>query len=93
MKYLRDNRELYEYLLLLSVALKKYGADELSELVENASHQIVSAISTEFLGESRIALRQVLKDGNQILSEQERADLLDVLSQLGKALEGRFKKG
>jgi hypothetical protein len=45
--------------------------------------------ATEFLGESRIALRRVLAEENGILSPIERADRQDVLRQLDAALDGR----
>ena len=46
-------------------------------------------MSTEFLGESRIALRRVLKEEDGVLTLQEREDLLDVLRQLDSALDNR----
>lgn len=89
MKPFSNNRELYEYLLFLSTELQKRKFEELSEAVAFASRQAASNISTEFLGESRIALRRVLKEEDGILTVQERADLSDVLKQLDEALDRR----
>jgi hypothetical protein len=73
MKPFSNNRELYEYLLFLAAELQKRKFKELSEAVAFASRQAASNISTEFLGESRIALRRVLKEEDGILTVQERA--------------------
>jgi hypothetical protein len=88
MKPFSNNRELYEYLLSLAAELKKRKFEELSEAVSFASRQ-AAGMSTEFLGETRIALRRVLKEEDGILTVQERADLSDVLRQLDEALDGR----
>jgi hypothetical protein len=89
MKPFSNNRELYEYLLFLAAELQKRKFKELGEAVAFASRQAASNISTEFLGESRIALRRVLKEEDGILTVQERADLSDVLKQLDEALDRR----
>jgi len=88
MKALSSNRDLYDYLLLLSSELKRRGSTALSEAVAFASSQ-GSSSSTEFLGESRIVIRRVLNEENGALIDQERADLSDVLKQLDEALNGR----
>jgi hypothetical protein len=88
MKPLSNNRELFEYLLYLAAELEKRSVNELSEVVTFASKH-ASGMSTEFLGESRIALRRVLKEGDGILTVQERADVSDVLKQLDQALDHR----
>ena len=88
MKPFSDNRELFEYLLFLASELKKRRFNELNEAVIFASQQ-ASSMSTEFLGESRIALRRVLKEEDGILTVQERNDLSDVLRQLDDALDKR----
>ncbi|HEX3627106.1 MAG TPA: hypothetical protein VH280_16980 [Verrucomicrobiae bacterium] len=89
MKVLSNNRQLYEYLLFLSSELKERKREELGEAVVFASRQAASNMNAEFLGESRIALRRVLKEEGGALTAQERADLLDVLTQLDKAFEAR----
>jgi hypothetical protein len=88
MKALSSNRELYDYLLFLSSELKQRGSTALSEAVAFAIGNAAS-FSTEFLGESRIALKRVLSQENGILTGQERADLCNVLGQLDKALDRR----
>lgn len=85
MKALSNNRELYGYLVLLVDKLKDRGFLELSETVRLASRHAASNMSTEFLGESRIALRQLSQHEGNALTEQEHSDLLDVLKQLDEA--------
>jgi hypothetical protein len=88
MKLLASNAALYQYLVELGESLRKLGSPELADIVTSASNQ-ASALSTEFLGESRIALRRVWSRGAAILSDQAYADLLDVLKQLDTALDKR----
>jgi hypothetical protein len=85
MKALSNNRDLYEYLLFLASVLEQRGATALSEIVQFASRLASTFPATEFLGESRIALRRVLGEENGILNDQERTDLCDVLKQLDSA--------
>jgi len=85
---LSSNRHLYDYLLSLSAELNTRGSGELSA-VAGAASQHAWGMSTEFLGESRIALRRVLREEAGILSENERVDLLNVLQQLDSALDKR----
>jgi hypothetical protein len=88
MKTLASNQDLYEYLQWLSSELKGRGATGLGDEVARASGQ-ASALSTEFLGEARIALRTVERQAGSVLSPPERADVLDVLGQLDTALDRR----
>ena len=88
MKPLSNNSELYEYMLGFEAKLRVHGSVDLADAVEGASRQ-ASGLSTEFLGESRIALRRVSIQGQSVLTEQERRDLLDVLKQLDAALDKR----
>jgi hypothetical protein len=87
-KFLSNNRELYQYLLFWAAALKKRNLGDLSEAVVSASRQ-ASGSSTEFLGESRIVFRRVLKEDRKVLTAQERDDLSDILRQLDEALDKR----
>ena len=89
MKHLASNRELYDYLLFLAAELRKRKFDELSDAVTRASRHAASFPATEFLGESRIALRRVLKEEDGILTVLERSDLSDVIQQLDDAFEVR----
>jgi hypothetical protein len=88
MKPLANNRELYEYLLRLASVLATRGRGDLSELATLASRH-GAGMPTEFLGESRVALRSVLKNENGVLNDIERAEALNVLKQLDDALERR----
>ena len=54
----------------------------------SASRQAVG-ISTEFLGEARIALRKVVTEHEGVLDEKEVRELIDVLQQLDRALDRR----
>jgi hypothetical protein len=75
--------------MFLSSKLKQQKSIVLGEAVEFASRQASTFPATEFLGESKLALRRVLNEENGVLTEQELADLLDVLKQLDKAFDGR----
>jgi hypothetical protein len=88
MKILASNRDLYDYLVLLASKLGERGFVELSRHVRSASRQ-AAATSTEFLGESRIALRKVLEDERVTVTEDERDRLRSVLAQLDEALDRR----
>lgn len=88
MKPLSNNKELYAYLLSLAAVLEKRGSSELSETVTHASRH-ASGMSTEFLGESRIALRRVSKETGDVLDLSEHNDLSEVLRQLDAALDKR----
>ena len=85
MKTLSNNAELYEYLQLLSRVLEERHAKELSEVMAHASRTSAGNVSTEFLGESRIALRTLIKEEHGVLTSQERDDVRDVLSQIDGA--------
>jgi hypothetical protein len=82
--YLSSNQDLFDYLLQLADALRSRGAIELSEAARCASAQ--TSNSTEFFGESRIALRRILSDGKAVLQPIEQADIEDVLRQLTAAI-------
>lgn len=88
MKALASNRELYEFLEWLASQLKQRGAMELGDEVARAS-RCASGLSTEFLGEARIALRTVESRAGGVMGSTERADLRDVLTQLDTALDKR----
>ena len=88
MKIMFNNQQLYDYLLSFSSELGKRGLKEMSDSVLFASRH-ASGISTEFLGESRIALRHVLQQAGGRLTDQERDDVQNVLKQLDTALDKR----
>ncbi len=86
---LTNNKQLYAYLVSLSVKLKDAGATPLSEAVASAARTAAAIPATEFLGEARIALVRVLKMDVSSLNESERAELVDVLGQVNSALDNR----
>jgi hypothetical protein len=86
---LSDNKQLFDYLVSLSSKLASAGVGQLSEEVASAARTVAAIPATEFLGEARIVLRRVLKMDVGILDDGERADLLDVLTQLDMALPER----
>lgn len=88
MKQLASNQQLYEYLGQMESVLQERGADDLARAVAHARQHAASS-STEFLGESRIALRQVTEGRPGLLSAPERNDLADVLRALDEALDRR----
>ena len=88
MKNLSDNADLYRFLLEIEHTLRRGGSDKLAEAVKTASRH-AAGMSTEFLGESRIALREVFKAGVNALGEKDLSNVADVLRQLDEALERR----
>lgn len=86
---LSSNRELYEYLVLLESRLRSRGSEASGKDVAAAARSASTIPATEFLGESRIALRRVLAEEKGILSRIEKADLQDVLNQLDAAFDRR----
>jgi hypothetical protein len=79
---LTDNRALHDYLTSLAALLRERGANLMADAVAAASRQ-ASGLSTEFLGESRLALRKLVDSNLVALSDEDRVELGDVL-------EGRF---
>ena len=89
MKPLASNAELYEYLTTLSKTLEERGSKKLANVVLHASQTAAGNMITEFLGESRIALRQVVKDSRRTLTKEERDKVKAVLRQLEDVFEKR----
>ena len=85
---LDNNRQLYDYLMAIGAKLNARGAVELSRVVLAASRTAAGIPITEFLGESRIALRRV-ENEQTALTEDERLELLDVVRQLDEAFKRR----
>ena len=84
MKMLSSNTDLYNYLLSLGDLLAERGSAQLAESVRFAARQ-GTGLSTEFLGESCIALRKVLDTESGLLQLHERDELRGVISQLNTA--------
>ena len=87
---LDNNRQLYDYLVAIGAKLNDRGAVELSRLVLAASRTVRTIPNTEFLGESRIALRRV-ENEQTVLTENERLELLDIVRQVDEAFSRRWK--
>jgi len=81
-----NNQALDKYLITLATKLRERGANLGADALIAASRQ-AAAMSTEFLGESRIALRALCESGARVLSDEDRAELNDVLEQLDAALD------
>jgi hypothetical protein len=80
-----SNQDFYGYLLRLADVLVERGSLGLAEDVRGAASQ-AAGMSTEFLGESRIALRRVQATEAGALRPPEREHLVAVIDQLDKAL-------
>jgi hypothetical protein len=85
---LENNRQLYDYLAAIGATLNTRGAVDLGHIVLAASRTAAGMPVTEFLGESRIALRRVENEQN-VLTERERLELIDVLRHLDEAFNRR----
>jgi mannose/cellobiose epimerase-like protein (N-acyl-D-glucosamine 2-epimerase family) len=88
MKQLSSNAEMHRFLLGIEAALKRQGWLDLAEVVSFASRH-AAGMSTEFLGEARIALREVFSRGANFLDEEDRRNVAVVLKQLDEALDRR----
>ena len=81
---LAGNAELYEYLSTLHSKLIGRGAANEAAIVAHAM-MTAGGMPTEFLGESMLALRAVLKNAPHVLSPGEISEILDVVRQLEEA--------
>jgi hypothetical protein len=81
---LSNNAELHQYLVMLADRLAHRGAQSLSDAVRRAAGH-ATGLSTEFLHESRIALKRVLAEEHATLPPVERYELRSVLSQIEAA--------
>jgi hypothetical protein len=89
MKRFASNAELYGYVTALAKALEERGSKKLAEAVFHASQTAAGNMITEFLGESRIALRKVVREGRGVLTKEERDKAKNVLAQLEEVFEKR----
>jgi len=80
-----SNQELYDYLLRLADVLVERGSHVLARRVRGAAQQ-ASGMSTEFLGESRLALEQTLAAEAGALNPQDRKYLVAAIDQLDQTL-------
>jgi hypothetical protein len=86
--YFSKNEDLYNYLLSLISILKERDRDDLGKQIEFATKQ-ASSSSAEFLGESRIAMKEVLLKTDSSLNQKEKSDLIGALTQIGNVLDKR----
>ena len=84
-KPLSSNKELYDYLVSLGNLLAERGSLQLAESVRLAA-RTGTGLSTEFIGESRIALQGVLDAEQGLLQAVERHELQSILAQVDFAL-------
>lgn len=84
MKTLNSNEELYGFMLELASKLKLRGHDASAARLISASNT-ASGLSSEFLGECMLALKE-LRGSNGLLLDSEVRDVVDVIDQLQKAL-------
>jgi hypothetical protein len=79
-----SNADLYSYLERLGQTLASQGANDLAAVVRRALRFAVG-MTTEFLGESRAALRVVSQAKNNPLGQLDRQRLAKALSELDSA--------
>jgi len=77
---LKDNNELYEYLVQLVGNLERGQYYDLAEIVNHAS-RFASGSASEFMHEAQLALERVKKEQPK-LSSSENQDVDAVLSQI-----------
>ena len=82
MKSFSSNSDLYGYLVELGDTLERRGSLAAAATVRSATRQATS-LSTEFLGESLLALREVAAArGSLPLSVAEHAEIIAAIHQL-----------
>ena len=82
---LSSNAELHSYLLQTADHLTDLGLSSEADKVRRAAAQ-GTGLSTEFLGESKLALADALLAADEHLGSLERSKLVAVITQLDKAL-------
>jgi hypothetical protein len=86
MMKLKNNSALYAYLISLSDRLSGTEYSDLVKDLRSAASQS-AGLSTEFLGESLIALQRVLESEERVLNAAERDDLKSVIQQVSFVLK------
>ncbi len=77
----RNNDELYVFLRGLKRELTVRGSKELAEILD-AALACSPLMSTEFLGESRMGLWRLLRDGKGELSAHESREVEEVIRRI-----------
>jgi hypothetical protein len=84
---LKDNGELYEYLVQLAQELRERDCPLLAEELGNAS-RFASGSASEFLHEAQLALTHVARERPKELSSSQLEDVDAVIAQI----KGAFQK-
>jgi hypothetical protein len=82
---LKDNEELYSYLVSLAEKLVSHGAGPLADEVKRAS-LFITGSSSEFLHEARLVLKRILTTKNISFTADEIEEMKRVLDQIQSAL-------
>lgn len=85
---LSSSQELYDLLIGLALELRARGATGLAEAIDFATGQAGTSI-TEFVGESRIALRRVAAESEDVLSASESEHIREVIQQIDSRFQDR----
>lgn len=83
---LKNNQELFDYLVWLTGELKSKGQPELSEEVRHAS-RFASGSPSEFLDETQEVLKRVQDQCIAVLSETQLADVASVIEQIERGFD------
>jgi hypothetical protein len=84
-RVLKTDVELYTYLVRLATSLRSRGAPRPALMLDDA-RAYAAASSLEFLGESRIALRQLLTQHRELLVDLEQREVEEVVAQIERAV-------
>ena len=83
---LANNAELHQYLQQTADSLAALGRHAAAKQLRRAAAQ-AAGLSTEFLGESRNALAEVLRSEGSAMPPAERDRLIAIINQLNKTLQ------
>ena len=83
---LASNAELHQYLRQTADTLAALGRHAAAKKLRSAAAQ-AAGLSTEFLGESRNALAEVLRSEGSAMPPTERDRLVAIINQLNKTLQ------
>jgi hypothetical protein len=78
---LASNADLHQYLLQTAESLARTGLTAQADQLRRAAAQ-GAGLSTEFLGESKIALDEVLRTAGSAMTPPDRNRLLAVIAQI-----------
>ena len=84
MKILKNNNELYEFLIAMAHDFQQSQNNEFAELVTQAS-RFASGSPSEFLHEAQVVLERIVNERPQSLSQSRLQDVQSVLGQIREA--------